>query len=445
MPIYEGFQDAITAILVIVIVSFIIAVAWLSTNVREQPLIATAVVVFQSGVNGDGDRNTSSSDTVQSENLSSGTQEGEAVSVQSAPSVKENENSNISESPVMEVGQQTAKLSNVSENEDVMNVDNNLCAKNSETLSDKECDIEAEASVLVKDEVQCCSQEPAAVQDNHAKDSTRSHNPSEVSSSSQKEQDVSQEMEVRNRRLQHFLSMGESPMTETHHKDSTPQEDANDNHLKSSLNDDSKGESGEGNGLPSSSTSSPPPVQSAVVEERPPGSIRIRLKFLDETQKFVFAQLTEQVGSFKRQHFSIEMDANRRIRLIFNGHLLNQDSSTLAQCGLFDNCVVHCHVSQPQQLGHNSGQSRDLHAQDDEDAYVSGLLAPLLYCVMVVMWYLRYEYSHLFNTMSTIILMFLTALLLISTYLLYITQNVPGSDSAAQISSRHQIETNSLL
>lgn len=57
--------------------------------------------------------------------------------------------------------------------------------------------------------------------------------------------------------------------------------------------------------------------------------------------------------------------------------------------------------------------------------------APLLYAVMLAMWYLRYEYGHLFNTMSTIILLFLTALLLISTYLLYITQHVPQTATAA--------------
>ncbi|MPC83161.1 hypothetical protein E2C01_077857 [Portunus trituberculatus] len=59
--------------------------------------------------------------------------------------------------------------------------------------------------------------------------------------------------------------------------------------------------------------------------------------------------------------------------------------------------------------------------------------APLLYAVMVLMWYLRYEYSHLFNTMSTIILLFLTALLLISTYLLYVTHHVPEGSAATHI------------
>ena len=46
-------------------------------------------------------------------------------------------------------------------------------------------------------------------------------------------------------------------------------------------------------------------------------------------------------------HFGTELSEHRVVRLIFNGKLLKQDTETLAHCGLFDNCVVHCHVSQP--------------------------------------------------------------------------------------------------
>ncbi|XP_050710212.1 transmembrane and ubiquitin-like domain-containing protein 1 [Eriocheir sinensis] len=235
------------------------------------------------------------------------------------------------------------------------------------------------------------------------------------------------ETEVRRRRLQHFVSMGgaatnldtSSPVADE--ADQKRLADASPASDKVQGVDDEKRKEEEVE----------EEKEQGKEEPRPPGSIKIRLKFLDETQRHVFAQLTEKVGSFKRQHFSIELDDNRRIRLIFNGQLLSRDSSTLAQYGLFDNCVVHCHVSQPQLLPRTPGRSGEAAAQEEEDAYVSRLLAPLLYAVMVVMWYLRYEYGHLFNTMSTIILLFLTALLLISTYLLYITQHVPQTATAA--------------
>ncbi|XP_068210813.1 transmembrane and ubiquitin-like domain-containing protein 1 [Palaemon carinicauda] len=434
---FAGFQDALSVALVIIIVSFVIAVAWLSTNVREQPLIATAVVVFQSGVNTEGDQNSSVTGANRLDNQSGGNGEGEGESAGPVPLVKENE------SAVLEVRPETGKVCTECKSGDVVDEDSKLSNRAGEMVPSEESEKGAEALRVDKGLEEPRDRDSPTNESSHSRGSGDVKSPSCTTSSTSEKphDDPSQEMEIRNRRLKHFVTMGGSHVPDTHHETCASQGDVGgtpspgkDNE-KVSKDSDTFVRDAESSSLPSDNGGG----------ERPPGSIRIRLKFLDETQKFVFAQLTEQVGSFKRQHFSIEMDANRRIRLIFNGQLLSQDTSTLAQYGLFDNCVVHCHVSQPQQMGQNSSQTRNVTVHEDEDAYVTNLLAPLLYCVMVVMWFLRYEYSHLFNTMSTVILLFLTALLLISTYLLYITQNVPGSDSAAQISSHHQLETDSLL
>lgn len=47
-----------------------------------------------------------------------------------------------------------------------------------------------------------------------------------------------------------------------------------------------------------------------------------------------------------RRHFQLELSANKLVRLIFNGQVLQPDTQTLASCGLFDNCVVHCLIHQ---------------------------------------------------------------------------------------------------
>lgn len=47
-----------------------------------------------------------------------------------------------------------------------------------------------------------------------------------------------------------------------------------------------------------------------------------------------------------RRHFQPELSANKLVRLIFNGQVLQPDTQTLASCGLFDNCVVHCLIHQ---------------------------------------------------------------------------------------------------
>lgn len=460
---YDGIQDVFTAILVIIIVSVIVALAWLSTNVREQPLVATAVVVFQSERTGE-NHTESSNEQSQRETQGGSAREGEASAVGLANIVKESENSSVNGEPDMEVPERTDGNSSKGRNDmpesESTEVQNEIKPT---PMTSMEADIEPTTNSPVS-----CT-ESAAVEGQGSETKSpesdvtgqlgSSSTPSQVNRDEQK--DSAPEMEVRKRRLQQFMSMGEnssSKGTENHSESPSPLTRDEDSYLHTT-NDKGTGHKDDtvlkdsfcnSRIVVENCTSSDKSEQSSTLDSegeedtRPPGSIRIRLKFLDETQRFVFAQLTEQVGSFKRQHFSIEMDANRRIRLIFNGQLLSQDNSTLAQYGLFDNCVVHCHVSQPQQTSRNANQNESV-AHEEEDAYMSGLLAPLLYFVMGMMWYLRYEYGHLFNTMSTVILLFLTALLLFSTYLLYITQNVPESRSTTQVSAHSETETQSAL
>lgn len=126
---------------------------------------------------------------------------------------------------------------------------------------------------------------------------------------------------------------------------------------------------------------------------------------------------------------------------MFNGHVLQPDSKTLAACGLFDNCVVHCliHNPKPQQgMGDGTGTGtgsvgdnetnegvgygsdgglaggstgRDNHTRyGTYFIYIGTLIfsAAISYC-----WYCRYHYGHLFNLNSTIGLIVTTTIFLI--------------------------------
>ncbi|CDW53904.1 ubiquitin domain containing protein [Trichuris trichiura] len=46
-----------------------------------------------------------------------------------------------------------------------------------------------------------------------------------------------------------------------------------------------------------------------------------------------------------RQNFASDLEEGKVVRLIYRGQLLRDDSRSLASYGLFDNCVVHCHIS----------------------------------------------------------------------------------------------------
>lgn len=59
--------------------------------------------------------------------------------------------------------------------------------------------------------------------------------------------------------------------------------------------------------------------------------MKIKIKYLDDSQREVHARLTDKLGGFKRVHFAGDMSDDRTVRLIFNGHVLNADSQTLEQ------------------------------------------------------------------------------------------------------------------
>lgn len=189
---------------------------------------------------------------------------------------------------------------------------------------------------------------------------------------------------------------------------------------------------------------SAPPVTSATVktkEQLQSKQIRIKLKYLNDDSKLVEGNLNEGIGEFKKRNFTIELTAKKLVRLVFNGHVLQPDSKTLAACGLFDNCVVHCliHNPKPQQgagdgigsgagtvgdngsndgLGYATGgglaggaTERDNHTRyGTYFIYIGTLIfsAAISYC-----WYCRYHYGHLFNLNSTIGLIVTTTIFLI--------------------------------
>lgn len=70
--------------------------------------------------------------------------------------------------------------------------------------------------------------------------------------------------------------------------------------------------------------------------------IKIKLKYINDDLKLVECRLEETVGEFKRRNFSAELNSNKIVRLIFNGKVLQPDDKSLQNCGLFDDCVVHC-------------------------------------------------------------------------------------------------------
>lgn len=71
---------------------------------------------------------------------------------------------------------------------------------------------------------------------------------------------------------------------------------------------------------------------------------KIKIKYLNDDMKVVEAKPSQTLGEFKRRNFAKELHANKLVRLVFNGKVLQPDGASLRSCALFENCVVHCLV-----------------------------------------------------------------------------------------------------
>uniref|UniRef100_A0A1B0CBG6 Putative transmembrane and ubiquitin-like domain-containing protein 2 n=1 Tax=Lutzomyia longipalpis TaxID=7200 RepID=A0A1B0CBG6_LUTLO len=165
----------------------------------------------------------------------------------------------------------------------------------------------------------------------------------------------------------------------------------------------------------------------------PVSDMRIKLKYLDDVQRTVQGRPSEAIGDFKKRNFSVELAADKLVRLVFNGHVLQPDSKTLQACGLFDNCVVHCLIhKKPSNNPPGSGESGQNAAGNGAESpgllpqqpprndpslnagsrFVYASLA-LLGLGIVFTWYCHYQYASHFTWSSTIGLAIMTLIFLI--------------------------------
>uniref|UniRef100_A0AC35TSW5 Ubiquitin-like domain-containing protein n=1 Tax=Rhabditophanes sp. KR3021 TaxID=114890 RepID=A0AC35TSW5_9BILA len=71
----------------------------------------------------------------------------------------------------------------------------------------------------------------------------------------------------------------------------------------------------------------------------------VKIKFLDDTERRLAFNMDMTIRQFKIKYFNEEVVAGKTIRLIFQGQLLRDNTKTLMSCGVKDNAVIHCHIS----------------------------------------------------------------------------------------------------
>lgn len=121
-----------------------------------------------------------------------------------------------------------------------------------------------------------------------------------------------------------------------------------------------------------------------------------------------------------RRHFSIELSADKLVRLIFNGQVLGSDQQTLQACGLYDNCVVHCLVHSQRAPTRSTPTTQQAPVTTPPDWNLSTLLYTCISLVLFLIWYCRYHYAQLFTLTTTAALFGLTGIFTVSIFSLYL-------------------------
>ncbi|XP_067121751.1 transmembrane and ubiquitin-like domain-containing protein 1 [Centruroides vittatus] len=134
--------------------------------------------------------------------------------------------------------------------------------------------------------------------------------------------------------------------------------------------------------------------------------VRLRLKYLNDTERVVQCKLDDKIGDFKRCHFAEDIANNKIVRLIYNGQLLRMDDRTLESYGVTNSSVIHVQISQNQQAQGSS------YSDSDSDLDLSHLMWPLFGIILGIIWMLHFQYREFFNIVSTVALVGITGLFL---------------------------------
>ncbi|CAG9787328.1 unnamed protein product [Diatraea saccharalis] len=158
-------------------------------------------------------------------------------------------------------------------------------------------------------------------------------------------------------------------------------------------------------------------------------TILIKLKYLNDTLKEVEGCLDEPLKDFKLRHFSSELSSECRVRLIFNGRVLMDDTATLRACGLHHRAVVHC-------LVHPKRNHAQAHRPDESPANpelvsegpqqerpwdLENILMTLVSVALTVVWFFRCEYSNMFTASASVALFGLTVFYSVAIFGLYLS------------------------
>ncbi|ETE59949.1 Transmembrane and ubiquitin-like domain-containing protein 2 [Ophiophagus hannah] len=156
-------------------------------------------------------------------------------------------------------------------------------------------------------------------------------------------------------------------------------------------------------GVSQESQGVPQAVTNMEESELNPGFIKVRLKFLNDTEEVAIVKPEDTIGILKSKYFPGQ---ESQMKFIYQGQLLQDQARTLQSLNILDNCVIHCHLSQ------TVSAIPDTVAAPSEAGGItlsmSDLMIPIFMLMLAVIWYFRINYRQLFTAPATISLVGVT-------------------------------------
>ncbi|NXR43042.1 TMUB2 protein, partial [Zosterops hypoxanthus] len=155
-----------------------------------------------------------------------------------------------------------------------------------------------------------------------------------------------------------------------------------------------------------------PGLSQSPAEPAAPGAgdlIKIRLKFLNDTEEVALARPEDTVGLLKSKYFPGQ---EAQMKLIYRGQLLQDQARTLRSLRITDNCVIHC------QRSRRAPPALPLPLPEPGPAAPAlplplpggTLMVPAVMLVLALGWYFRINYRQLFTAPATVSLIGATVL-----------------------------------
>ncbi|NXB82418.1 TMUB2 protein, partial [Donacobius atricapilla] len=149
-----------------------------------------------------------------------------------------------------------------------------------------------------------------------------------------------------------------------------------------------------------------------------PGLIKIRLKFLNDTEEVAVARPEDTVGVLKSKYFPGQ---ESQMKLIYRGQLLQDQARTLRSLRITDNSVIHCHRCRGAPAATPALPDPGPAGPTAPGLPLGGgtLMVPTVMVVLALGWYFRINYRQLFTAPATVSLIGVTVLVTFLAFGLY--------------------------